>query len=88
MLVAIKSSPAGTGLETLPHWMTGQLHNLVLLLLKGKRIQKAFGVGLCKDEVQQTPGNMWVVAPSLPTSCICFWSDIISSILIQHSDSP
>ena len=36
MLVAIKSSPAGAGIETLPvvsHCTIGQMHDMLLLLL-------------------------------------------------------
>lgn len=43
MLVAIKSSPAGAGMETLPvvsHCTTGQMHDVLLLLLLYKDKKK------------------------------------------------
>lgn len=60
MLVAIKSSAAGAGMESLPvvpHCTIGQMHDGLLLLYKDKRTQKALGISRCQRKDCTRDGN-------------------------------
>lgn len=95
MLVAIKSSPAGAGMETLPvvsHCTIGQMHDVLLLLYKDKRTQKAWGISLCKGKTVHVMETFKQVMSHVPEShsnflYLFFWSNVISPIMVKHNDS-
>lgn len=91
MLVAIKSAPAGAGMEILPvvsRCTTSQLHDVLLLLYKDKRTQKAPGMSLCQRKNWARDGN-FQESHKLCSSVwrqpavSAFWSNVIFSFMVK-----
>lgn len=87
MLVAIKSSPAGAGMENLPvgsHCTIGQMHDVLLLLYKDKRTQKAYALAFAKGKTVHVMETFMRARSCGPAS----HSDLLYLFLDQMSFPP